>query len=99
VAFHDLATERTVRLSSSRTVGLLSAPLDDPDGGWAELMELAATFPLEMLSFGGSRANVDSLPVVLPKPRAVSHDESVGGVDYDYVVDLVDGFGLSLATW
>jgi len=68
----------------------LSAPLDDPDGGWAELMELAATFPLEMLSFGGSRANVDSLPVVLPKPRAVSYDD---------VIDLVDGVGLSLATW
>jgi len=82
VAFHDLATDRTG--------GRLSAPLDDPDGGWAELMELAATFPLEMLSFGGSRANVDSLPVVLPKPRAVSYDD---------VIDLVDGVGLSLATW
>jgi hypothetical protein len=82
VAFHDLATDRKA--------GLLSVPRDDPDGGWAELMELAATFPLEMLSFGGSRANVDSLPVVLPKPRAVSYDE---------VIDLVDGFGLSLATW
>jgi hypothetical protein len=82
VAFHDLAIDRTG--------GRLSAPLDDPDGGWAELMELAATFPLEMLSFGGSRANVDSLPVVLPKPRAVSYDD---------VIDLVDGVGLSLATW
>jgi hypothetical protein len=82
VALHDLVTDRTA--------GPLSTPLDDPDGGWAELMELAASFPLEMLSFGGSRTNVDSLPVVLPKPRAVSYDE---------VIDLVDGFGLSLATW
>ena len=82
MALHDLATDRST--------GLLSTPFKDPDGGWAELMELAATFPLEMLSFGGSPANVDSLPVVLPKPRAVSYDE---------VIDLVDGFGLSLATW
>jgi hypothetical protein len=91
VPFQDLATDRAT--------GVSPFPLDDPDGGWAKLMELAATFPLEMFSFGGSQANVDSLPVVLPKPRAVSHDEPVAGVDYDYVVDLVDGFGLSLATW
>ena len=82
VAFQDLVT--------NRPSGVLSAPLDDPDGGWAELMELAASFPLERLSFGGSRANVDSLPVVLPKPRAVSYDD---------VITLVDGVGLSLATW
>jgi hypothetical protein len=59
----------------------------DPDGGWAELMRLASTFPLEMLSFG------DSTPpatVVLPRPRAVSYDE---------VIDIADGAGLSLATW
>ena len=59
-------------------------------------MELAANFPLEMLSFGGLRL---AAPVVLPKPRAVSCDHTVGRVDYDYVVDLVDGVGLQLATW
>jgi hypothetical protein len=72
------------------------APLEDPDGGWAELMQLAATFPLEVLSFGSSRA---AATVVLPKPRAVSSGGTAEGVDYDYVVDLVDGVGLSLATW
>jgi hypothetical protein len=82
VAFQDLAT--------NHPAGVLPTPLADPDGGWAELMELAASFPLEMLSFGGSRTNVDSLPVVLPKPRAVSYDD---------VITLVDGVGLSLATW
>jgi hypothetical protein len=76
VAFTDLTTE---------PLPIRSTP--DPDGGWAELMELAANFPLEMLSFGGSRPVA---PVVLPKPRAVS---------YDYVVDLVDSVGLQLATW
>ncbi len=50
-------------------------------------MTLAAAFPLELLSFGGSPAAV---PVVLPKPRAVS---------YQHVIDLVDAVGLSLATW
>jgi hypothetical protein len=59
-------------------------------------MELAATFPLEMLSFGSSRT---AARVVLPRPRAVSYGDTADAVDYDYVVDLVDGVGLSLATW
>ena len=68
---------------------------EDSDGGWAELMTLAANFPLETLSFGSSAA---AATVVLPKPRAVSYDD-VEGLDYDKVIDLVDGVGLSLATW
>jgi hypothetical protein len=50
-------------------------------------MRLASTFPLEMLSFGGS---TPAATVILPKPRAVS---------YDAVIDIADGAGLSLATW
>jgi hypothetical protein len=75
VALFDLTVDRAQRSSDG-----------DPDGGWAELMTLAANFPLELLSFGNSPA----APVVLPKPRSVSYDD---------VIDIVDGAGLSLATW
>jgi hypothetical protein len=59
----------------------------DADGGWAELMALASSFPLERLSFGSATLTA---AVVLPSPRAVS---------YDAVIDIADGAGLSLATW
>lgn len=59
----------------------------DPDGGWAELMRLASSFPLERLSFGTA---TPPAIVVLPKPREVS---------YDAVIDIADGAGLRLATW
>jgi hypothetical protein len=74
VAFQDLPNARP------RTAS-------DPDGGWAELMRQATTFPLERLSFGSS---TPAPVVLLPKPREVS---------YDAVIDIADGAGLSLATW
>lgn len=56
------------------------------DAGWAELMRLAAAFPLER--FGGGSAASTAAPALsislLPQQRAVS---------YEAAVDLVDGAG------
>jgi hypothetical protein len=58
--------------------------------GWTDLMQLAADFPLESLSFG-SVADLtfgDVLTVVLPKPRNVSSQLSS-----NRLADLVDSAG------
>jgi hypothetical protein len=84
------------------TAELSQPPFEpDPDGGWAELMDLAKTFPLERLSFGGAREpglSVEAL--TLPGPRAVCYDDVIDIVDATGDGPLIGlGAGLSLAVW
>jgi hypothetical protein len=58
--------------------------------GWTGLMQLAADFPLELLSFGAAvdLAGVDAPTVVLPRPRSFSSELSSQRLD-----TLVDSAG------
>jgi len=56
------------------------------DGGWVELMRLAAAFPLELLTFGGA------INPSTPGLGAIARPW-VTAVSYDDVNDLVDGAG------
>ncbi len=55
-----------------------AAPRDD--AGWAELMRIAADFPLEALSFGRPASAAVPTPTALV-PRQVSYEQAINLVD------------------